>query len=307
MPLIPFSSQHCRVLRRTSNMLFVEINSAASPMWIVPVGMALYQDSVPGWPVLCLIGIAFTWRKYLLIDVASRQLTIGYRLFAAEYRRKVVSICDIQDVHVVRLDYGENGIQYCVVLSEMSSSGITREVRILERYDEKESDRIAGLLRSYCAPASLAVGAREPLPEKLVDSIEDEFDLSRRAFAAMCDYALYSMIVVVYVIYCGQKIASGMWLLMGPHHFVILALIWVLYFPIMESLFGFTLFKGVFDLRVALDKKSDIRLFACFKRHLADPIDYGPLGLVALILARTNPARKRLGDKWGRTHVTRDV
>jgi uncharacterized RDD family membrane protein YckC len=130
--------------------------------------------------------------------------------------------------------------------------------------------------------------------------------LARRASAAMLDYVLFFAICYGYIRLVGTETEPGTYQAQGLHHFVLLGFLWFVYFPIVEGIFGYTLFKGLFDIKLVLDRKRDSRFGASLKRHLLDPLDFAFFGAVAIILVKTRNDHKRLGDMVAYSHIVLD-
>jgi uncharacterized RDD family membrane protein YckC len=130
--------------------------------------------------------------------------------------------------------------------------------------------------------------------------------LARRAWAAIFDYLLYLGILYAYVIFFGTPNEQGMLEAKGIHHVLGVFILWVLFFPVMEGMFGFTLFKGLFDLKIAPERRKVPRFVVAFKRHLLHPIDFFLFGVVAIILVKTREDHKRLGDMLAHSRVVLD-
>jgi len=82
--------------------------------------------------------------------------------------------------------------------------------------------------------------------------------------------------------------------------------LWFIYFPVVEGIFGYTLFKGLFDLKVVPDRRRDSHFAVSLKRHLLDPVDFAFFGLVGIILVKSRDDHKRLGDMVAYSHVALD-
>ena len=130
--------------------------------------------------------------------------------------------------------------------------------------------------------------------------------LARRVSTAVLDYLLYGGIFIGYVYFFGSQNEQGVIEAKGIQHLLGVMCLWLLYFPTMEGLFGFTLFKGIFDLKIVQDRRKHFRFAVAFKRHLLDPIDFFIFGIVAIILAKTRDDHKRLGDLLAHSRVVRD-
>jgi len=114
--------------------------------------------------------------------------------------------------------------------------------------------------------------------------------LVKRALAAALDYVFYVAITAVFIY-------------LGVGWFLAVAGLWIIYFPGLEGILGYTLFKGLFDLKLVKENRKDARFFVAFQRHLLDPIDFAFFGSVALLVAKIRPDHKRLGDMFADTHI----
>ena len=130
--------------------------------------------------------------------------------------------------------------------------------------------------------------------------------LARRASAAMLDYVLYFAMCFGYLHLAGEETSPGVYEANGPHHMLLLWLLWFLYFPVMEGVFGYTLCKGLFDLKLVPERKKDSRFAVAFKRHLLDCVDFAFFGAVGVILVKTRDDHKRLGDMVAYSKIVLD-
>jgi uncharacterized RDD family membrane protein YckC len=133
-----------------------------------------------------------------------------------------------------------------------------------------------------------------------------EPQLARRVAAALLDYTLFFGIMFGYATIFGEPLGDGQFYVHGFGNLFAVALLWFLYFPVMEGLWGFTLFKGLFDLKVVSDRRRDLDVGVALKRHLFDPIDFFMFGLVAIILVKTSDEHQRIGDLVANTRVILD-
>ncbi len=130
--------------------------------------------------------------------------------------------------------------------------------------------------------------------------------LARRVAAASLDYILFFAIVFAYIWLVGAPNETGQIEAKGFRHLFVIFLIWFIYFPVMESMFGYTAFKGLFDLRVVQERRKDFPLWVTFKRHILDFVDFFMFGLVAILLVKMTEEHKRLGDRFAHTHVVHE-
>jgi uncharacterized RDD family membrane protein YckC len=86
--------------------------------------------------------------------------------------------------------------------------------------------------------------------------------------------------------------------------FVAVVVIWLVYFTVMEALFGATVGKFVTGIRVRRPDGSKIDAGTSVVRNLGRIIDWLPVYyLVGAISVWTSPQRQRLGDRWANTVV----
>jgi uncharacterized RDD family membrane protein YckC len=75
------------------------------------------------------------------------------------------------------------------------------------------------------------------------------------------------------------------------------------YWVIPEWLFGSTIGKFIFQLRVKSVSNGRGSFIQSLKRNLLRPIDFIVLYLIGFVVAMLNPLRQRLGDQWAHTIV----
>jgi uncharacterized RDD family membrane protein YckC len=134
--------------------------------------------------------------------------------------------------------------------------------------------------------------------------------LVRRCFAATLDYSIFFLIYVIYVYFFGNVdewgINDGKFSVKFDIGLFSFIFIWFLYFPVIESIYGYTLGKGLFDLKVIKENSNDSKFYVSFIRHLVDIIDFFLLGLVAILLVKYTKRHKRIGDLLADTIVVLD-
>lgn len=124
----------------------------------------------------------------------------------------------------------------------------------------------------------------------------------RRAFAASIDYGLFISFVSLYIVLQGQETTPGTYQLSGAPHAILILAVWLVYFPVPESIWGQTLGKAIFGLKVFTPQGTKANFTATLKRHLLDFPDLIIVGAIAAITLQQGPPR-RLGDRWARTVV----
>ncbi len=135
--------------------------------------------------------------------------------------------------------------------------------------------------------------------------------LARRCWAALIDYVVYFLILMLYGYIFGDVHGwgfnenGGFSFRVNPGFFSTVIL-WFIYFPITESILGYTLGKGALDLKVIPQDRKDFPFVVSLKRHLLDPIDFAFFGLVGILLIKFSKEHKRLGDHWAKSLVVKE-
>lgn len=87
-------------------------------------------------------------------------------------------------------------------------------------------------------------------------------------------------------------------------HVLLLMLLWFLYFPVMESLFGYTAGKGLFDLKVVMeDSRKKVSFWRAWVRHMFDFLDAMLIIGIVVITIWKSPYPRRIGDFMADTIV----
>ena len=135
--------------------------------------------------------------------------------------------------------------------------------------------------------------------------------LARRCLAALVDYTFYFVLLYIYVFMFGpgpewSYHTDSINITLTPGALVG-GCLWFVLFILMEGRFGYTLGKGLFDVKVVRERQADSPYFAAFKRHFFDMIDFFLFGLLAILLVKFSKEHKRLGDMIAHTQVVRDL
>lgn len=130
-------------------------------------------------------------------------------------------------------------------------------------------------------------------------------NLLKRFIAGLIDYLLVYGFFFAFVYAFGEPNNEGGYSVTG-----ILSLIpfvfWFLIIVLTEVFLGATLGNALVGLKPQSLTKSngELSLSQSIKRHLLDPIDMFPFGLVAIITIKNTDRNQRLGDIWAKTIVT---
>jgi uncharacterized RDD family membrane protein YckC len=128
----------------------------------------------------------------------------------------------------------------------------------------------------------------------------------KRLIAAIIDYGIFFAIFVGYTIFFGIRKDDGIFEVKGFSHIFLILILWLTYFPIIESKLGYTLGKGLFDLKVVNIKNQKPSFSQSLKRHLLDFVDVVFYGFIMVVSIRQTKEFKRLGDLWAKTLVVSD-
>jgi len=126
--------------------------------------------------------------------------------------------------------------------------------------------------------------------------------LARRIAAAVIDYNVFAGLSLLYLYLFGTRVDAFNYAGHGGHFFIVL-LLWFSYFIVAEAIWGATLAKLLFRIRVIREDSDDAALKVAFKRHLLDCIDFFLFGVVAIVLVKVTQDHKRLGDFFAHSRV----
>ena len=130
-------------------------------------------------------------------------------------------------------------------------------------------------------------------------------NLLKRFIAGLIDYLLVYGFFFAFVYAFGEPNNEGGYSVTG-----ILSLIpfvfWFLIIVFTEVFLGATLGNALVGLKPQSLTKSngELSLSQSIKRHLFDPIDMFPFGLIGIITIKNTDRNQRLGDIWAKTIVT---
>lgn len=135
--------------------------------------------------------------------------------------------------------------------------------------------------------------------------IRTEPKLAKRTIATIIDYGLYFTFFIWAVTTYGVPNDEGGYSLNGLKG-IWVEIVWLIYFPIAEGIFGRTLGKYIFGLTVLTKSGNSISFLQAIKRRLLDIPDFFLFGIVAFVAIKNTPDHQRLGDLWAKTIVVGD-
>ena len=129
-------------------------------------------------------------------------------------------------------------------------------------------------------------------------------NLASRYYAAAIDYVFVLILVVLYVQIAGDVDEYGEYKIVGWSTLAV-PVIWFLYFPLCEGMFGQTLAKKLFRLHVVDLNGMSPHVGQALIRRVFDLLDIFTLGVFGLLLVNYTETSQRLGDMLAETTVIR--
>ncbi|MGC3943797.1 MAG: RDD family protein [Chryseolinea sp.] len=134
-------------------------------------------------------------------------------------------------------------------------------------------------------------------------TIRTEPKLLRRSLATIIDYTIYYIFFFWLVMTYGEPNDEGGYTLSNDPKGWWIIIVWLIYFPIIESIRGQTFGKVLLGLKVVSKTGEPVSFWQSFQRHLLDIIDFFFFGIVAIIAIKNTPDHQRIGDLWAGTIV----
>jgi uncharacterized RDD family membrane protein YckC len=129
-------------------------------------------------------------------------------------------------------------------------------------------------------------------------------NIGKRFLAGLIDYTIIFSLTFVFVYSFGEPNQDGGYSVTG-----ILSLVpfffWFTFTILFESLLGSTFGNSITGLRPkSLTSNSrELSFGQSVKRHLLDPFDMFPFGIIGIITIKNTEKHQRLGDIWAKTIV----
>lgn len=87
---------------------------------------------------------------------------------------------------------------------------------------------------------------------------------------------------------------------------LIYPVLWIVYFPVAEGIFGQTIGKRLANIKVVRSDYSKINILQSFVRRLCDVIDFLPMfGLLGIVIGSSTRNSQRIGDMAAGTLVVK--
>ncbi len=126
--------------------------------------------------------------------------------------------------------------------------------------------------------------------------------MRRRSLAFLIDYGLYALLCGIYIYKIGENTLSGIHI-DGGWHSLAFPLLWLIWFPLSETLFGQTLGKRLMKIMVVNRHCERPDILESIKRHILDPIDISYFSYIPIFFKKKNIIPRRLGDYFAKTWV----
>ena len=134
--------------------------------------------------------------------------------------------------------------------------------------------------------------------------LKTKSNLRKRFWAGLIDYGLIFTYFFVMLYLYGEPNTNGEIQINGWPAFSV-SVVWFILTIGIEQLNGVTLGNRLMNL-IAVpkdDPRQDLTFLQSLKRHLLDPIDMWPFGLLGILLIKNTEFNQRLGDLWAKTIV----
>jgi uncharacterized RDD family membrane protein YckC len=129
-------------------------------------------------------------------------------------------------------------------------------------------------------------------------------NLGKRFYANLFDYFILFILYGIYIFTMGDQDESGTYRVTGLKALV-LPLLWILYFPVCESIQGQTIGKKAFNLHIVDFQGEKPTIVHAFLRRMLDLFEMMCFGVAALLAINYSPKNQRIGDMIAGTTVIR--
>lgn len=129
-------------------------------------------------------------------------------------------------------------------------------------------------------------------------------NLTKRFLAGLIDYAIIYAFFFAFISAFGEPNEEGGYSVTGFLALVPI-LFWFVFLVVIETIFGATLGNSIVGLqpKSLIKNNGELSLGQSLKRHVLDPIDMFPFGLLAIMTIKNTDRNQRLGDIWAKTIV----
>ena len=139
---------------------------------------------------------------------------------------------------------------------------------------------------------------------KSISEIKTETNIGKRILAGLIDYALVLTFFYFFASLVGEPNNEGGYTVTG-WPMLIPIFFWLFMTAGIEQLFGATFGNLTAGLKPISTRgfNRELSFGQSIRRHLFDPIDMFPFGLVGIVIIQKTKKNQRVGDIWGETIV----
>lgn len=128
-------------------------------------------------------------------------------------------------------------------------------------------------------------------------------NLLKRFLSALIDYSIVFGFFYAYVRTFGTETTDGYVVTGFPA--LIPIVFWFFYIILLEVFYGATIGNSIVGLKPVslINHNGELSFSQSIKRHLLDPIDMFPFGIIGILTISNTDKNQRLGDLWAKTVV----
>jgi uncharacterized RDD family membrane protein YckC len=129
-------------------------------------------------------------------------------------------------------------------------------------------------------------------------------NLPKRFIAGLVDYTIIVSFLYAFAYSFGSRNEDGSYSVNG-FPALIPVLFWFLFTVVLEACYGATVGNSIVGLkpRSLTKNNGELSIGQSLKRHLLDPLDMFPFGIIGIITIKNTDKNQRLGDIWAKTIV----
>lgn len=133
--------------------------------------------------------------------------------------------------------------------------------------------------------------------------IKTKPNLFKRFLSALIDNSITIGFFYAFVRTFGTETSEGFVVTGFPA--LIPVLFWFFYIVLLEVFYGATIGNSLMGLKPIslINHNGELSFSQSIKRHLLDPIDMFPFGLIGILTILNTEKNQRLGDLWAKTIV----
>lgn len=128
-------------------------------------------------------------------------------------------------------------------------------------------------------------------------------NLPKLFLSALIDYSIVVGFFFAYVRTFGTETTEGYVVTGFPA--LIPIVFWFFYIILLEVFYGATIGNSIVGLKPVslINHNGELSFSQSIKRHLLDPIDMFPFGIIGILTISNTVKNQRLGDLWAKTVV----